>query len=83
MYYCTNTYKMYCENSLLTCVHISKQVKCFVCIYFGNTWDPSDMGLRAENYINLRKKFNVKGDAFALNEYLLLKRKYTKRGGYV
>ena len=49
----------------------------------GNTWDPSDMGLRAENYINLIKKFNVKGDAFALNEYLLLKRKYTKRGGYV
>ena len=41
------------------------------------------MGLRAENYINLRKKFNVKGDAFALNEYLLLKRKYTKRGRYI
>ena len=26
----------------------------YVCL--GNTWDPSDMGLRAENYINLRKK---------------------------
>ena len=52
-------------------------------MYLGNTWDPNHMGLRAENYINLRKKFNVIGDAFALNEYLLLKRKYTKRGRYI
>ena len=52
-------------------------------MYLGNTWDPNHMGLRAENYINLSKKFNVKGDAFALNEYLLLKRKYTKRGGFI
>ena len=27
----------------------------YVCI-FRNTWDPNHMGLRAENYINLRKK---------------------------